>query len=51
MKLYMHSSVDTYSDEAYTSNNTKVLNVEETVEKIKTTDYVKEELAGIRHNI
>lgn len=47
----MHSSVDTYSDEAYTSNNTKVLNVEETVEKIKTTDYVKEELAGIRHNI
>ena len=38
------------SDEAYTSHNTRRLNVEETVKKILTTDYVQEELQGIRHN-
>ena len=34
----------TQADEAYTSHNTKLLNVEETVNKILTTDYVKEQL-------
>ena len=34
------------ANEAYTSHNTRRLNVEETVEKILTTDYVREALAG-----
>ena len=36
--------MQTMANEAYTSHNTKWLNVEETVEKILTTDCVKEEL-------
>ena len=34
----------TQADEAYTSHNTKRLNIEETIEKILTTDYVNEQL-------
>ena len=36
--------VHTMGDEAYTSHNTRRLNVEQTVEKLLTTDYVKEAL-------
>lgn len=32
------------SDEAYTSNNTTLLDVDGTVEKLLTTDYVRNEL-------
>ena len=32
------------ADEAYTSHNTQRLDVDGTVEKLLTTDYVKEEL-------
>lgn len=31
-------------NESYTSHNTKLLTLEETIEKIKTTDYIQEEL-------
>lgn len=44
---------DVYSkksyDESYTSHNTTRLDVAGTVKKILTTDYVQEELKGIRH--
>lgn len=36
--------VRTMADEAYTSSNTHVLTVDETVEKLMTTSYVKEQL-------
>ena len=41
----------TEDEEAYTSHNTNRLDVEGVVEKILTTDYVKEELEGIPHAI
>lgn len=40
-KYFVEGAVRTQEDEAYTSHNTKLLNVEETVEKILGTDYVK----------
>lgn len=43
-KFVIHGNVKTMAEESYTSHNTKRLNVEETVQKILTTDYVKEEL-------
>ncbi|MBR3167136.1 MAG: polysaccharide biosynthesis protein [Erysipelotrichaceae bacterium] len=49
-KFVVKGEVHTMAEESYTSHNTKRLNVEETVQKLLTTDYVKEELAGIRHN-
>lgn len=49
-KFVVNGQVHTMADESYTSHNTNRLNVEETVKKILTTDYVKEELEGIRHN-
>ena len=49
-KYFTKGKVATQADESYTSHNTRQLNVEETVEKILTADYVKEELQGIRHN-
>jgi UDP-glucose 4-epimerase len=48
-KYFTKGKVTTQADESYTSHNTRQLNVAETVEKILTTDYVKEELQGIRH--
>lgn len=48
-KFFVSGQVRTMADEAYTSHNTKRLDVEGTVKKILTTDYVQEELAGIRH--
>ena len=44
-KFVVNGEVKTMADESYTSHNTKRLTVDETVEKILTTDYVKEELA------
>ena len=49
-KYFTKGKVETQAEESYTSHNTKLLTVEETVQKILTTDYVKEELQGIRHN-
>ena len=43
-KFFVEGQVQTMANEAYTSHNTKRLNVEETVEKILTTDYVREAL-------
>ena len=43
-KFVINGEVKTMADESYTSHNTRRLNVEETVQKILTTDYVREEL-------
>ena len=45
-KFFIKGQVHTQADEAYTSSNTKMLDVEGTVNKILTTDYVKEALEG-----
>ena len=49
-KFFVDGKVQTMADEAYTSHNTNRLDVESTIAKIKTTDYVKEqmELLGIK---
>ena len=44
-QYFVKGKVETEADEAYTSHNTKILDVDETVRKIKTTDYVKEQLS------
>ena len=43
-KFVVKGNVETQADESYTSHNTRLLNVNETVEKILTTDYVQEAL-------
>ena len=43
-KFVVQGDVKTMADESYTSHNTKRLDVDGTVEKILTTDYVQEEL-------
>lgn len=43
-KYFINGHVATEADEAYTSHNTKLLDVEGTVKKILTTDYVREAL-------
>ena len=43
-KYFIQGQVRTQADEDYTSHNTRRLNVEQTIEKIKTTDYIQEEL-------
>ena len=43
-KFIVKGEVKTMADESYTSHNTRRLNVDETVEKILTTDYVQDEL-------
>ena len=43
-KFVVNGDVHTMADEAYTSHNTRLLNVDETVEKILTTDYVSDAL-------
>lgn len=48
-KFIVNGQVHTMADESYTSHNTNRLNVEGTIKKLLTTDYVKEELDGIRH--
>jgi UDP-glucose 4-epimerase len=49
-KYFVEGKVETQADESYTSHNTQLLDVEGVVQKILTTDYVQEELKGIRHN-
>lgn len=49
-KFFVNGEVHTMADEAYTSHNTIRLDVEGTVKKILTTDYVREELVGIKHD-
>lgn len=48
-KFFVKGQVQTMADEAYTSHNTNRLDVEETVKKILTTDYVKEELRKMQN--
>lgn len=48
-KFFINGQVQTEPDEAYTSHNAKLLNVEQTVEKILTTDYVQEALKEDMH--
>ena len=48
-KFVVKGDVQTMADEAYTSHNTTRLDVEGTIQKILTTDYVQEELKGIHH--
>ena len=43
-KFYVDGQINMMAQDAYTSHNTKRLNVEETIKKILTTDYVKTEL-------
>jgi len=50
-KFYVNGNVLTESDEAYTSHNTHRLDVDGVVEKILTTDYVREELEGRPHAV
>ena len=48
-KFYVEGNVLTEGNEAYTSHNTNRLDVDGVVNKIMTTDYVKEELEGRPH--
>ena len=43
-KFVVKGEVNTEAHDSYTSSNTRLLTVEETIEKLKTTDYLKEEL-------
>lgn len=45
-KFFIKGQVQTQADEAYTSSNTTMLDVEGTVNKILTTDYVQDALKG-----
>ncbi|MCM1282619.1 MAG: polysaccharide biosynthesis protein [Muribaculaceae bacterium] len=44
-KFFVQGQVQTMAGDAYTSHNTRRLDIEETMEKILTTDYVREALA------
>jgi len=48
-KYFVQGQVQTQADESYTSHNTVRLDVEGTVKKLLTADYVQEELKGVRH--
>jgi UDP-N-acetylglucosamine 4,6-dehydratase len=45
-KYFVEGKVQTESDDSYTSHNTTLLDVDGVVEKLLTTDYVKEALAA-----
>ena len=45
-KFFVKGQVRTQASEAYTSHNTKRLDVDGTVKKILTTDYVRKALAN-----
>ena len=47
-KYFVKGKVETEAEESYTSSNTKLLNVDEIVNKLLTTDYVKEALESIK---
>ena len=44
-KYFVEGQVLTERDEAYTSHNTTLLDVDETVKKLLTADYVQRQLA------
>lgn len=46
-KYFVNGQVQTEAEEAYTSHNTNLLDVEGVVKKILTTDYVKEQLGEV----
>ncbi len=46
-KYFVEGQVVTQADESYTSHNTQLLDVQGTIDKIMTTDYVREELAKL----
>ncbi len=48
-KFFIDGQVVTQADESYTSHNTNLLDVEGTVKKILTTDYVREELEKLKN--
>lgn len=48
-KFVVKGYVDTEADESYTSHNTQRLDVEGTIKKILTTDYVREELEKMKN--
>lgn len=50
-QFYVEGSVLTEGDEAYTSHNTNRLDIDGVVEKIMSTDYVREELEGKAHAV
>ena len=45
-QYFVKGQVTTEAEDSYTSHNTKLLDVDGVVEKILTTDYVREQLAG-----
>ncbi len=45
-KFFVNGKVRTMANESYTSHNTKRLNLEETIKKIQTTEYVRNMLIG-----
>lgn len=47
-KYFVEGNVETQADESYTSHNTNQLDVDGVVKKIMSTDYVLEQLEGIR---
>ena len=49
-KFFVKGQVQTQADEDYTSHNTKRLDVEGTIAKIKTTEFIQEELAKLTEN-
>lgn len=46
-KYFVNGHVQTESDQAYTSHNTKLLDVEGTIKKLLTTEYVQEQLKAV----
>ena len=46
-KYFVEGKVETQADESYTSHNTTRLDVAGTIEKIKTTDYVRDKLRAV----
>ncbi|MBO5620905.1 MAG: polysaccharide biosynthesis protein, partial [Butyrivibrio sp.] len=48
-KYFINGQVETQADESYTSHNTNRLDVDGTVKKILTTDYVKEQLEELKN--
>lgn len=47
-KYFVEGQVITEADEAYTSHNTRLLDLNETVEKILTTEYVQKQLKVVK---
>lgn len=45
-RFFIKGEVQTMAEEAYTSHNTKRLDVDGVVKKLLTTDYVREALRG-----